>query len=107
VTGPQQTEVAALDNRARVLLILSEDVLAEARVLAGKATVKLKLPVSLQIILRALIEDGLTRQNHPALLANIEAHANTVRRARRLARLQAKPGTPRQSSGEEPAQRRK
>lgn len=104
MTGPQQTEVAGLDNRARVLLILSEDVLTEARVLAGKATVKLKLPVSLQIILRALIEEGLRRQNHPALLANIEAHANTVRRARRLARLQAKSGPPR---GEEPAQRRK
>ena len=88
----QQTQVAGLDHRARVLLILAEDVLAEARVLAGKATVKLKLPVSLQIILRALIEEGLKRQNHPALLANIEAHANTVRRTRRLARLQVKSG---------------
>ena len=96
-----------MDNRARVLLILSEDVLAEARVLAGKATVKLKLPVSLQITLRALIEDGLKRQNHPDLLANIEAHANTVRRTRRLGRLQAKSGAPRPSRGEEPAQRRK
>ena len=75
-----------LENRARVLLILPEDVLARARVLAGKATVKLKLPVSLQIILRALIEEGLKQPNHPALLANIEAHANTIRRTRRLAR---------------------
>ena len=96
-----------LDNRARVLLILSEDVLAEARVLAGKATVKLKLPVSLQITLRALIEDGLKRQNHPELLASIEAHANTVRRTRRLSRLQARSGPPSQSRDGEPAQRRK
>ena len=82
-----------MENRARVLLILSEDVLSEARVLAGKATVKLRLPVSLQIVLRALLEEGLKRQNHPTLLANIEAHANSVRRARGRARLQAKPGT--------------
>ena len=75
-----------MDSRARVLLILSENVLGEARVLAGKATVRLKLPVSLQIILRALIEEGLKRRNHPALLANIEAHANMIRRTRRLAR---------------------
>jgi hypothetical protein len=78
-----------VENRARVLLILSEDVLARARVLAGKATVKLKLPVSLQIILRALIEEGLKRENHPALLANIEGHANAIRRTRRLARRRA------------------
>jgi hypothetical protein len=75
-----------VDNRARVLLILSDDVLARARVLAGQATMKLKLPVSLQIILRALIEEGLTRKNHPALLASIEAHANAIRRTRKLAR---------------------
>ena len=75
-----------MENRARVLLILPEGVLARARVLAGKATVKLKLPVSLQITLRALIEEGLKRQNHPELLGNIEAHANTVRRTRKLAR---------------------
>jgi hypothetical protein len=74
-----------LKNRARVLLILSEDVLARGRVLAGQATAKLKLPVSLQIILRALIEVGLRRENHSALFDNIEAHANAVRRARRLA----------------------
>jgi hypothetical protein len=69
-----------------VLLILSDHVLARARILAGKATVKLKLPVSLQIVLRALIEQGLKRENDPALLANIASHANAIRRIRRLAR---------------------
>jgi hypothetical protein len=78
-----------VQDRARVLLILSEDVLARARVLAGKATVKLKLPVSLQIILRALIEEGLKRADHPVLLASIEAHANAIRRTRRFARRRA------------------
>jgi hypothetical protein len=82
-----------VENRARVLLIVSEDVLAQARVLAGKATVRLKLPVSLQIILRALIEEGLKRENHPALRANIEANANAIRRTRKLARRRATSST--------------
>jgi hypothetical protein len=76
-----------------VLLILSEDVLARARVLAGRATVKLKLPVSLQIVLRALIEEGLKQQNQPALLTNIEAHANAIRRTRQFARRRPEPDT--------------
>jgi hypothetical protein len=82
------------DNRARVLLILSESTLARARVLAGKATATLRLPVSLQIVLRALIEEGLKRQNDPTLLANIEAHAHAVRRTRRLARRGTAAGGP-------------
>ena len=77
------------DTRARVLLVLPEDILARTRVLAGRATVTLKLPVSVQIILRALIEEGLKRQNHPALLASIEAHTHAIRRTRRLARRRA------------------
>lgn len=93
------------DNRARVLLILSENVLAEARVLAGKATVKLKLPVSLQIVLRALIEEGLKDQNHPALVANIEAHAKRIRRARRLARVRASSAAPGRRSADGPLPR--
>jgi len=47
------------ENETRVLLVLPQDVLDRARVLAGKATTALKLPVSLQIVLRALIEEGL------------------------------------------------
>ena len=96
-----------MENRARVLLILPEDVLARARVLAGKATVKLMLPVSLQITLRVLIEEGLKRQNHPALLANIEAHANTIRRTRQLARLGIRSDTTGRSNGDEARHRRK
>ena len=44
-----------LENRTRLLLILSKDMLDQARVIAGRATTALKLPVSLQIVLRALI----------------------------------------------------
>jgi hypothetical protein len=63
------------ENKTRVLLILSQEVLDQARVLAGKTTTALKLPVSLQIVLRALLEVGLKRENHSALLVNIEGQA--------------------------------
>ena len=69
-------------NKTRVLLILSQDVLDQARVLAGKATTTLKLAVSLQIVLRALIEEGLKRENHPTLFVNIEGQAKAVRAIR-------------------------
>ena len=83
--GPQDAEVAMFANKTRVLLILPEDVLGQARVLAGRATAALKLPVSLQIVLRALIEVGLKQKDRPVLLANIEDQAKAVRlkRARR------------------------
>jgi len=41
--------------------------------------------VSLQIVLRALIEVGLKRDNHPALLANVEGQAKAVRHQRSVA----------------------
>ena len=74
------------ENKTKVLLILSQDVLDRARVLAGKATTALKLPVSLQIVLRALIGEGLKREDNPALLANIEDQAKAVRHKRSLVR---------------------
>ena len=74
-----------LTNKTKVLLLLPQDVLDRARVLAGKATAALKLPVSLQIVLRALIEVGLKQKDRPVLLANIEDQAKAVhlKRARR------------------------
>ena len=72
------------ENRTKILLILSQEVLDQARVLAGKTTTALKLPVSLQIVLRALLEVGLKRENHSALLVNIEDQAKAVRQRRRL-----------------------
>jgi hypothetical protein len=73
------------DTKTKVLLILAQDVLDRGRVLAGKTTTTLKLPVSLQIVLRALIEVGLRRDHHPALLANVESQARAVRQQRRVA----------------------
>ncbi|MDP2626038.1 MAG: hypothetical protein Q8Q58_03910 [Candidatus Rokubacteria bacterium] len=73
-------------ERTKVLLIVSQADLDRARVVAGKATTALKLPVSLQIVLRALIEEGLKRRDDPALLDNIEGQANAVRQIRSLGR---------------------
>jgi hypothetical protein len=72
--------------KAKVLLVLTQDVLDRARVLAGKETTALKLPVSLQIVLRALIEVGLRRDNQPALLATVEGQAKAVRHQRQRSR---------------------
>jgi hypothetical protein len=74
--------VVSLTNKTKVLLVLPQDVLDRARVLAGETTTALKLPVSLQIVLRALIEVGLRRDNHSALLANVEGQAKAVRHQR-------------------------
>jgi hypothetical protein len=82
------------EEKTRVLLILSRDVVDRARVFAGKATTALKLPISLQIVLRALIEEGLKREDHPALLANVEGQAKAVREKRALVRRAGVEGEP-------------
>lgn len=74
-------------EKTRVLLILPQEVLDRARAYAGRATATLKLAVSLQIVLRALIEEGLKWEDNPALRANIEAQARAVRYIRSAARL--------------------
>ena len=73
-------------RETRVLVILSRDLVDRARVLAGRATTSMRLPVSLQIILRALIEEGLRRPTDLGLLTNVRRQAETVRRIRREAR---------------------
>jgi hypothetical protein len=72
-------------SKAQVLLVLPQDVLDRVRVMAGKATTTLKLPVSVQIVLRALIAEGLKRHGDQKVLANIEEQAQAVRRIRSLA----------------------
>ena len=74
------------EKKASVLLILSGDVLDRARVLAGKATAVLKLPVSLRIVPRALIEVGLEQEDRPVFLSNIGDQAKAVRLRRGAAR---------------------
>ena len=74
------------EERARVLLILPREVLDRARVFVGEAMTKLKGPVSLQMVLRALIDDGLRRDRDRALLANVEGQMRAVREVRRRGR---------------------
>ena len=73
-------------SETRVLVILPRHLVDRARVLAGRATTSMRLPVSLQIVLRALIEEGLKRPMDSRLLTNISRQAETVRRIRREAR---------------------
>lgn len=103
------------ENKTKVLLVLPQDVLDGARVLAGEATTTLKLPVSVQIVLRALIEEGLKRDGDRKLFANIEGQARTVRQIRSLAGrgksagrdpASARSGMARSASGEDGRRRR-
>ena len=70
------------DNKTRVLLILPQDVLDRARVFAGETTTRLKRPVSLQMVLRALIDEGLKRDGDRAIVGNVEAQVQAVREIR-------------------------
>jgi hypothetical protein len=74
------------ENEARVLVILPGELVDRARRLAGQATISMKLPVSLQIVVRALLEEGLRRPADTALLANVKRQAEIVRRIRSHAR---------------------
>jgi hypothetical protein len=75
-----------MPDMTKVLLILPSTVLDRARVVAGRATTTLKLPVSVQIVLRAAVEEGLKQAAGPALLANVERQAKAIRELRSLAR---------------------
>jgi hypothetical protein len=78
----QNTEVAMFEDKTRVLLVVPQQILDRARVFAGSATTRLKRPVSLQMVLRALIDEGLKRNGDRAGLANVEAQVQAVRRIR-------------------------
>ena len=83
------------EDEARVLIVLPRGFVDRARGLAGRATMSMKLPVSLQIVFRALIEEGLKRPGDGELLANVGRQAETVRRIRSEARRRpAPPGVP-------------
>jgi hypothetical protein len=95
----------------RVLLILPRDVLDRARVFAGKATTALRLPVSLQIVLRATIEEGLKWQTDADIMANVERQAMLIRqirsRGRRAAGGQATTGGPPAAGRRQPSGHRR
>jgi hypothetical protein len=70
------------EDKTRVLLVVPQQILDRARVFAGSATTRLKRPVSLQMVLRALIDEGLKRNGDRAVLANVEAQVQAVRQIR-------------------------
>jgi len=78
--------VTVFEDKARVLLILPQDVMDRARVFAGEAMTKLKGAVSLQMVLRALIDEGLKRDRDRTIVANIESQVRAVRELRSQAR---------------------
>src|SRR5882672_4095487 len=55
------------EDKTRVLLVVPQQILDRARVFAGSATTRLKRPVSLQMVLRALIDEGLKRNGDRAV----------------------------------------
>jgi hypothetical protein len=73
------------EDKTKILLVIPQGVVDRARVFAGEATSKLKRPVSLQMVLRALIDEGLKRDGDRAVLANVEGQVQAVRRIRRRA----------------------
>jgi hypothetical protein len=70
------------EDKTRVLLVVPQEVVDRARVYAGAATTKLKRPVSLQMVLRALIDEGLKRDGDRTVLANVEEQVQAILRIR-------------------------
>ena len=70
------------EDKTKVLLVVPREVLDRARMFAGAATTRLKRPVSLQMVLRALIDEGLRRNGDRAVVANIEDQVQAVLRIR-------------------------
>jgi hypothetical protein len=85
-------------DETRVLIILSRRVVDRARGLAGQATVSMRMPVSLQIVLRALIDEGLKRPKDSTLWENISRQADMVRQIRSATRRRGQPGSRRSRS---------
>jgi hypothetical protein len=101
----QNVEGRCSRTRPGVLFILPQEVLDRARVFAGEATTKLKRPVSLQMVLRALTDEGLKRDGDRAMLANIEGQVQAVRQIRSQAgraRGIRRPGVDRRVRGRRP-----
>jgi len=80
--GPLEAEVAMFADQTRTVLLLPQALLDRARVFAGEATSQLKRMVSLQMVLRALIDEGLKQDGGRAVLANVEGQAQAIRRIR-------------------------
>ncbi len=70
------------EDKTKVLLMVPQEVVDRARGFAGEVMSKLKRPVSLQMVLRALIDEGLKRDGDGTVLVNVEGQVQAVRRIR-------------------------
>jgi hypothetical protein len=75
------------EDKTRVLLVIPRELLDRARVFAGSSTTKFKRPVSLQMVLRAFIDEGLKRDGDRAVLANVEGQIHAILRIRSAAAM--------------------
>ncbi len=82
VRGRQNGEMSMFEDKTKVLLVVPREVLDRARMFAGTATTRFKRPVSLQMVLRALIDEGLKRDGDRAVLAHVEDQVQAVLRIR-------------------------
>src|SRR5205809_1506698 len=82
VRDRQNGEMSMFEDKTKVLLVVPRGVLDRARMFAGAATTRFKRPVSLQMVLRALIDEGLKRNGDRAVLANVEAQIQAIMRIR-------------------------
>jgi hypothetical protein len=80
-------EISMFEDKTRVLLVIPRELLDRARVFAGSATTKFKRPVSLQMVLRAFIDEGLKRDGDRAVLANVEDQIHAILRIRSAAAM--------------------
>ena len=88
------------EDKTKVLLVVPREVLDRARMFAGAATTRFRRPVSLQMLLRALIDEGLKRNGDRAVLMNVEDQVQAVLRIRSAV---GRAGSARRSERERPA----
>jgi len=79
--------MSMFEDKTRVLLVIPRELLDRARVFAGSSTTKFKRPVSLQMVLRAFIDEGLKRDGDRAVLANVEDQIHAILRIRSAAAM--------------------
>ena len=98
--GRQNGEMSMFEDKTKVLLVVPREVLDRARVFSGAATTRFKRPVSLQMVLRALIDERLKRDGDRAVLANVEDQVQPVLRIRSAV---GRAGSARRSERDRPA----
>src|SRR5438128_2505544 len=98
--GRQNGAMSMFEDKTKVLLVVPREILDRARVFAGAATSRFKRPVSLQMVLRAFVDEGLKRDGDRAVLTNVEDQVQAVQRIRSAV---GRAGSARRSERDRPA----